>query len=97
MKQKQHESNLNRLIGKKVISIRGIRTKIDNRIKNEYIEPRLILFDDGRTFIELEGQDYYSFHDCSASALLIFLREDRQQWRTIINNFENYPLANQDI
>ena len=35
------------------------------------------MFDDGETYIELEEQDYYSYHDCSSSARHINIFKDK--------------------
>jgi hypothetical protein len=53
------------IIGLKVTAIKGFET---DRRKTKYISPKFILFDDEETYIELEDQDYYSYHDCSTSA-----------------------------
>lgn len=40
----------------------------------------IILFDDGQTYISLEEQDYYTYHDCATSARHIVVRQDRLLW-----------------
>ncbi len=88
---------LNEIIGKKVLSIRGIKTKIDKRIKKEYIEPHYILFDDGKTILRLEEQDYYCYHDCSSDARLLYLDTDEEFYNNVLNDLEHFPIANMDI
>ncbi len=57
------------IIGLKVIAIKGNKYNYNNHHRvNTYVEPIFILFDDGETYIELEEQDYYTYHDCSRSA-----------------------------
>jgi len=51
---------LNKIIGLKVVGIKGFCScgKREN-----YILPEIILFDDKKTMIILETQDYESYHD----------------------------------
>ena len=58
--------NLGKIIGLSVVAIKG-----EYNAKGKNIEPKYILFSDGKTYLELEEQDYYSYHDCSSSARLI--------------------------
>lgn len=78
---------LGKIIGKKVVTIRG-------EVQEKYVEPKYILFDDGKTYIELEEQDYYSYHDCSSMARILNIREDAEMWNMI---HEHFPVANMDI
>lgn len=55
--------NLAKIIGLTVVAIKG-----EYNAKGKYILPKYILFNDGKTFIELEEQDPYTFHDCASSA-----------------------------
>lgn len=80
--------DLKKIIGKTVESIRGATDA-----KGKYIEARYILFNDGKTYIELEEQDYYSYHDCSSSARIINVYQDKAVWELI--NMRN-PKANMD-
>jgi len=86
---------LGAIVGKKVMSVKGIRT--DRRRSLKRIRPEYILFDDGETFIELEEQDYYSFHDCSTSARHLIIHCNKNRWSSIINDDEFYPPATLDI
>lgn len=72
--------DLNNLIGKKVVGIYGhVR---DNRSKLAK-DASYILFDDGETVLELEEQDYYSYHDCSGSARILTVRKDPVHWKNV--------------
>jgi hypothetical protein len=73
------------IINKKIVAIRGHKLKWDDkRIKNPKVEPNFIMFDDGETYIELEEQDYYSFHDCSTSARELRLCKNKERWDKIM-------------
>jgi hypothetical protein len=89
--------NIKTIIDKKVVAIKGYNSRWnDKRIKHHHIEPEYILFDDGRTFIELEEQDYYSYHDCSSRARHILVQKDRDRWNSIMND-KAYGDATEDI
>ena len=45
-----------------------------------------ILFSDKETVLELEEQDYYSYHDCSSSARILNVRKDTNLWNEIMSN-----------
>lgn len=78
-------------INKRIVSIKGWCT---DRRKKKNIEPCYVLFDDKKTFIELEDQDYYAYHDCDGSAKTITTREDARMWKLIFDNESgNYPDA----
>ena len=83
---------LSKIVGKRVLTIRGFASK-----KKEYIEPRYILFDDNKTFIELTEQDYYTYHDCSSAVRYIEVKQDKIRWKDIFNDKVNYPISNIDI
>ncbi len=75
------------IINKKVVAIKGYNSRWnDKRIKNHHTQPEYILFDDGRTFIELEKQDYHSYHDCSFSAREMSIQKDKDKWDNIMNS-----------
>jgi hypothetical protein len=85
------------IVGKKVVAIRGYNSRWnDKRVKHHRIEPEFILFDDGKTFIEFEEQDYYSFHDCSLLARLILVRKDKDKWNNIMNG-KSYGDATENL
>lgn len=88
---------LSDLLGLKIVAVKGFRHKIDKRVKNPQIEPQYILFDDCKTFICLEEQDPYSYHDCSVTARHLWIREDEEQWSNIMDDDVHHPHANTDI
>ena len=78
------------LIGKTIVSLRGSK-----RRKNQKdIELEYILFDDGKTLIQLDDQDYYDYHDCSSSAKEIRIYENSEMWKDIKENNVIYGDAN---
>jgi len=80
------------IIGKKVLTVRSFRT---DRRKKCNLRPEYILFDDKETYIELIEQDYYTYHDCSASARHICVHKDKSVWKKIFDNENDYyPKAN---
>jgi len=80
-----------KLVGKKILDIRGIKTS------GKYIEPSFILFDDEKTIVQLDEQDYYSYHDCSSAARILYIHEDSTYWKLIHDDLKNYPIANSNI
>lgn len=77
--------NISNILNKTVIAIKGYNIKCnDKRVKHPIIDPEFILFDDGETYIELEEQDYYSFHDCSSCAREITVHKDKERWNDIM-------------
>lgn len=84
---------LGKLLGLSVVTIKGFRTDMQ---KKQNFEPCYILFSDKATYVELEEQDYYSYHDCSASARHIEVRCDAERWEQLMNNNDVYPQADMD-
>jgi len=84
---------LNTIIGLKVVAIKGIRT--DRKKRHFY--PEYILFDDKKTYITLEDQDYNSFHDCSTVAKEIDVFQDKEYWNLMMTDNNLYPDADMDI
>ena len=74
-------TSLLNIIGLKVEALKSYSEKKTKR------QIDFILFDDKKTFIKLEEQDYYSFHDCSVTARQIYLRQDAEQWKNLNDNF----------
>jgi len=69
-----------KLIGLKIIACKKYE-------KNKYADsPKFIFFNDGKTFIELDDQDYYTYHDCSSSAKEIKIFQDEQTYNNLINS-----------
>lgn len=90
--------DLSKIIGLEVKTIRGYRANIDKKVKKPYIEPVYILFNDYQTLIQLEEQDYYTYHDCSSSAKIIRLFSDKDLWTTIFTGIDgHYPEANTSL
>jgi hypothetical protein len=73
------------LIGLKIVAIKGSN-------KNEYggieknIEPKIVFFDDGETYLSLEEQDYYSYHDCSFSARHLNVYKNKESYDIFFNS-----------
>jgi len=83
--------NLSCIIGLKVLAIKGIKIRKNQKdIDDDYI-----FFDDRKTYIYLEEQDYYDYHDCSYSAKELRIYHDAEEWERMFNmlvdanNFEN--------
>lgn len=85
---------LEKLIGLKVLALKGLRT--DGRKKKNFVT-RFILFDDEKTFIELDDQDYFTYHDCATSAKHINVIQNKQRWKQMMENKNVYPDADLDI
>lgn len=85
---------LNKIIGLKVVAIRGVTNK---KVSKNTIEPHYILFSDKKTYILLEEQDYYSYHDCSCCARIIEVHSDKENWKNIFKDIISFPEANVDI
>jgi len=85
---------LKKIIGLNIVAIKGIRT---DRRKKKGFSPQFILFDDEQTFIELEDQDYYTYHDCDSSAKTITLRQEEVMWKRINEETDWFPDADTDI
>lgn len=47
--------------------------------------------------MELEEQDYYSYHDCSFSARNLYVEQDANMWKRVSTNRGVYPIANTDL
>ena len=70
------KTDAQKLIGKTIL-------KIVN-----YCGSTSILFTDLETFIDLTEQDYYDYHDCSQSARILQITQDKEMW-TLRNNASN--------
>jgi len=90
------EMKLKKILGLKVVCIRGFESSGKPK-KNKLYQTKHILFNDRKTFIELDEQDYYSFYDCSASARHIIVHQDEKRWKDIYDDLGCYPEANDDI
>lgn len=88
---------LRKILNKKVIAIRGFNSKGKTVGKRTKISAQYILFDDRKTFIELETQDSYTYHDCSRYARDIKVCIDKKRWEDIYNDRKYFPNATVDI
>jgi hypothetical protein len=87
--------NIKRIIGLTVVAIKG-----EYNSKGKYIEPKYILFNDGKTYIDMEDQDYIAYHDCASSAKHINIRvsgEDGYTHENVWNLLMTYPDATTDL
>lgn len=78
------------LVGFKILAVRGFR--MDMRRKKDF-SPQYILFDDGKTYIELETQDFYTYHDCDSSARIIRIMQSDAHWKNIFDDIKHFPEA----
>ena len=84
---------MEKIRGLKVVALKGADPAfIDKRLKS--IEVVYILFSDKKTYIELEEQDEYLYHDCSPNARVITVCNDAENWKKI---FFEYDDANEDV
>lgn len=72
------------------MTIRGYRS--DKRIKK--VKAEYILFDDKKTILSLEEQDYHTYHDFNYMAREIEVFKDKERWKQIYNDKVNYPESN---
>lgn len=84
--------NLIKCVGMKIVAMKGFVHNPKKRKKTN-IEVDYILFDDEKTYIELEEQDYYTYHDCSPAARTLTVREDARIWKIMMLDYEHYPDA----
>ncbi len=87
-------NELKDIVGKTVVTIRGY-TEGKGK-KNQLIGAKYILFGDRETYIELEEQDYYSYHDCAGYARIIHVYQDSKVWDLMHNDLKKYPVATTD-
>ena len=73
------------LIGKKIVAFRGITCQKSDYDKRKITELQYILFDDEETFIELNEQDPYDYHDCSHCARNLHLWKNAAQWKMMFD------------
>ena len=86
--------DIEKIIGLKVVAIKGYR--YDMRKKRNF-SPQYIVFDDEKTFIELEDQDYFTYHDADSSAKTISINQDARFWKVLMSDEKCYPDADEDI
>ena len=80
--------NLSKIIGLKVVAIKGQKDDYNR------VEPKYILFDDKETYIELEEQDKWDYHDCSPCAREIEVYQNREKYSIIVYKYAD---ANDDL
>lgn len=73
------------LIGKKIVAFRGFPHKESNYSRKIVTELQYILFNDKETFIRLNEQDGYDYHDCCNSARTLDLVKDKEMWKRLFN------------
>ncbi len=73
------------LIGKSIKAFRGYRGKT-GRFGKKITGLDFILFDDGETYLALEEQSKYDYHDCSSSARDLHLYKDSVRWEELLSN-----------
>jgi hypothetical protein len=71
IKTPDHEIT-NLLMAGKILAIKSFK---------EDEQATYILFDDGETYLELNEQDYYSYHDCSSGARELIVWKDKEAWK----------------
>lgn len=77
--------NWSALVGMKVAALRGFTQKKHTWGEAMHCPLAYILFDDGETFIELDEQSPYDYHDCCSSARNLELRVDAKRWQEMFN------------
>lgn len=71
-----------KLIGKKIIAFRGYPNQDSAwRFNKPLTQLSFILFDDQESYLELQEQDEYDYHDSCHSARLLKLRKDAKIWK----------------
>ena len=76
------DESIKRLIGKKIIAVYGL--KPDKKATDQKIVNAMyVLFDDGKTYMQLTPQDPYDYHDASRSAREILVLSDKKMWKHI--------------
>ena len=89
------------LIGLKILAIKGNKYEYQSwnrnkKVESKIIKPLFIFFDDKETYIQLEEQDYYSYHDCSSQAREIYINKNKKEWENLYTN-PNYIEINTDL
>ena len=97
MVRKVKKSNMLKLVGKKIVAVRGIVPRFQEKRKFPEISVDYVLFDDKKTFLQVEEQDYYTYHDCSSLAREIRIVEDKERWKNIYTDKKTYPNATEDL
>ncbi len=75
--------NWSELIGKKIIALRGLKTKAAYTNKT-HTPFEYVLFEDN-IIMTLSEQDYYDYHDCNKYARTIELSQNPDLWAMMFN------------
>jgi NAD kinase len=76
---------LEQIIGAgEVVRIVGLPFK-ERFARKESIQAQYILFSDQETILELEEQDYRSYHDCANYARILQTHRDKDFWQQLNN------------
>lgn len=88
-------SELHKLIGKKIVAVRGHRA--DRRSKKP-VEAEYILPNDNETYIKLSAPEChaYPYHDCSSSARRIEVWKNKDKWTYIFSDLKDFPETMED-
>jgi hypothetical protein len=54
------------------------------------------LFDDKETYIQLDEQNSYDYHDCASSARIISLKQNAKQWQAMFDKQDYYDEPDPD-
>lgn len=85
------ELKIKDLIGLTIVAVKGYKILNSKRVPSEFI-----LFSDGETIMDLEEQDYYTYHDCSSYARVITVSKNKERYDNILAN-ANILDANTDL
>lgn len=85
------ELKIKDLIGLTIVAVKGYKILNSKKVPSEFI-----LFSDGETIMDLEEQDYYTYHDCSSYARVITVSKNKERYDSILAN-ANILDANTDL
>jgi NAD kinase len=86
------ELGIKDLIGLTIVAVKGYKTP-----NSKIVSPEFILFNDGETIMDLEEQDYYTYHDCSSYARIITISKNKERYDNIKNNTDTISDSNTNI
>lgn len=76
------------LVGRTVLEVVQFPDKFDRN--NRFDGKTYILFDDEETYLELEPQDHYTYHDYSYTAMEVYSVSDPGMWKLIQSEWRKY-------
>lgn len=82
------------VVGRRVAALRGYEPDLaagHTRVRLEFV-----LFDDGATFLELDRQDRYSYHDYDPRARVVGLVSDPARWQAMMGCTGEYRATTAD-